>query len=251
MGLTQFDFFKWPCSLKNYLTSEPFPHVVIDDAFEDVLIEQCYRDYPAIDPYWWKYQNPLEVKFTQDRWPELPKSFVHLISILSSSTFLYYLENLTGIKGLMADTHLNGGGLHQITKGGKLDIHADYNFHPITGFCRRLNVLIYFNKSWDPSWKGHLELWNKDMSQCVKSISPIFNRMVIFTVNDKSFHGHPDPLDCPDHVTRKSLALYYYTFDRPVWERSNPHSTLYQKRPQDPYVAEIAELRLRRAERRL
>ena len=42
-----------------------------------------------------------------------------------------------------------------------------------------------------------------------------FNKLVIFNTTDFSFHGHPEPLKCPDNVTRKSLALYYYTNGRP------------------------------------
>jgi Rps23 Pro-64 3,4-dihydroxylase Tpa1-like proline 4-hydroxylase len=165
--------------------------------------------------------------------------------------FVNFLEKLTGIEGLITDHTLNGGGLHQILRGGKLDIHADYNYHPITQLDRRLNVLVYLNENWHPGWGGNLELWNKDMSSCEKSIEPFFNRVVIFSTNDDSFHGHPDPLECPETESRKSIALYYYTNGRPESERSAPHSTLFKRRPCDPVIPEYEDLRKQRAVRRV
>jgi Rps23 Pro-64 3,4-dihydroxylase Tpa1-like proline 4-hydroxylase len=77
---------------------------------------------------------------------------------------------------------------------------------------RRVNILLYLNEKWDvDAWKGGLELWKSDLSSLGKIISPIFNRMVIFVTNSESKHGHPRPLNCPENVFRKSLALYYYS----------------------------------------
>ena len=47
------------------------------------------------------------------------------------------------------------------------------------------------------------------MSECKKKYLPIFNRIVIFNTNDFTYHGHPNPLQCPQHISRKSIALYY------------------------------------------
>ena len=48
------------------------------------------------------------------------------------------------------------------------------------------------------------------MKYCKKKYLPNFNSMVIFKTDDFSYHGHPDPLTCPENITRKSIALYYY-----------------------------------------
>ena len=120
-------------------------------------------------------------------------------------------------------------------KGGFLKVHSDFNLHPQLNLNRRLNLLLYLNKDWKEEWGGHLELWDKDMKSCKVKISPNFNKLVIFNTTDYSFHGHPNPLACPEDVTRKSLALYYYTNGRPSNE-INPalgesaQTTLYQKR---------------------
>ena len=126
--------------------------------------------------------------------------------------FLNFLQNITSIKEkLIADKELNGGGMHEIKKGGLLKIHSDFNKHPNLKLDRRLNVLIYLNKNWKEEYGGHLEFWDKEMKCCKTKILPIFNRMVIFSTTDFSNHGHPDPLNCPDLMSRKSIATYYYS----------------------------------------
>src|SRR5581483_6810089 len=71
------------------------------------------------------------------------------------------------------------------------------------------------NRDWDDSWGGALELWDSTKSQCRERIMPIFNRMVVFTISGTAYHGHPDPLNCPDGQSRKSIALYYFTVEAP------------------------------------
>ena len=73
---------------------------------------------------------------------------------------------------------------------------------------RRVNVIIYLNESWDDSFGGHLELWNRDMTLKCKEISPLFNRCVVFNTDATSYHGHPEPLATPEGVFRR--------FDRSV-----------------------------------
>jgi hypothetical protein len=121
--------------------------------------------------------------------------------------------------------------LHQILRRGYLKVHADFNKHPQFGLDRRVNVLCYLNRDWQPEWGGQLELWDADMQCPVQSIDPVFNRMVIFTITDTAFHGHPDPLRCPPDRTRRSLAFYYYSNGRPAAEDAGVHSTLFQRRP--------------------
>jgi Rps23 Pro-64 3,4-dihydroxylase Tpa1-like proline 4-hydroxylase len=138
---------------------------------------------------------------------------------------LRFLEDITGIAHLIPDPYLEGGGFHSIGAGGFLKIHADFNWHAKLNLHRRLNVLLYLNSKWSEDWGGDLELWDQDMTRCVKKITPVINRLVIFSTTDSSFHGHPDPLMCPSDVIRKSIALYYYTAGRPEEEVVRPRST--------------------------
>lgn len=98
---------------------------------------------------------------------------------------------------------------------------------------RRVNVLVYLNEDWKEEYGGHFELWNSEMTKCETKISPKFNTLAMFSTTSNSFHGHPDPLNCPENRSRKSLALYYYSNGRPESEAiafKQSHNTLFVQR---------------------
>ena len=121
---------------------------------------------------------------------------------------------LTGNRGLIPDPYFGGGGLHQIESGGFLKIHTDFNVHPKLKLDRRVNMLVYLNHDWRDEWGGHLELWNAAMTERRQKIAPLFNRTVVFSTTDSSFHGHPHPLATPSGITR-NLSRSTTTRGRP------------------------------------
>jgi Rps23 Pro-64 3,4-dihydroxylase Tpa1-like proline 4-hydroxylase len=215
-----------------YSTAEPFPHVVIDDFLPADALRKVADSFPQADEIdWHRSANPRQQKLAAEDETQISDDARRLLYQLNSATFMKFLEALTGIDGLIPDPYFAGGGLHQIERGGYLKIHADFNRHPKFGLERRLNLLLYLNDDWQDEYGGDLELWNRDMTQSVQRIPPIFNRCVIFNTTDFSYHGHPEPLTCPPGRTRKSLALYYYSNGRPAEEGSVEHGTLVRPRP--------------------
>jgi hypothetical protein len=81
---------------------------------------------------------------------------------------------------------------------------------------------------------GQLELWNHDMSEAVVSVMPELGQVVIFSTNDTSFHGLPDPIQCPPKQSRRSLAFYYFTADGAT---PDPRSTLWKERPGEDFLS--------------
>lgn len=224
-----------------YDAAEPFKHIVLDSAADEEKLSQVLARFPdKNDKSWWKYENAFEKKLAFDKVKEMSAPIKELLIEFNSPQFLEFLEAMTGIKGLIPDPYYRGGGCHQITRGGKLAVHADFNFNPKLKVYRRVNVLLYLNKGWDPEWKGQLELWREDMKECVKSIDPIFNRMVIFNSTETSWHGHPSPLECPENISRKSVAVYYYTAV-PAEDALDSHSTKYQFLPDETPSEELKE----------
>ena len=223
---------------KDYRSAEPFAHIVLDGLFSSAILERLLADFPKPGEIQWRrFQGHNEIKLASSTEEQIPQAIRQFLYQLNSSAFLNFLEALTGISGLLPDPHFVGGGMHQILPGGKLAIHADFNKHPKFGLDRRLNLLLYLNRDWQEEYGGHLELWDRQMTACEKRISPVFNRMVVFSTTDFSYHGHPQPLACPTGRTRKSLALYYYSNGRPDEERSKGHSTLYRRLPTDSLFA--------------
>lgn len=225
------------------LQSEPFKHVVMDNFLRADLATQLAELFPDPNKEWYVYDNVFEKKYATDNWAHIPKMHWRELLRHNAQPFINHLEEMFEIKGLIPDPAFRGGGLHFIKTGGKLDIHADFNWHTHLKLDRRLNAILYLNPGWTEDWGGHLELWDKDMKSCVKRIEPIHNRMVIFETTDFSYHGHPDPFKGP---ARKSMAWYYYSNGRPEHEKTDPHSTCFKKRPQDETNKEIEELRQKR-----
>ena len=222
-----------------YNQADPFPHVVIDDFLPEDIAQKIADSFPK--PNLTSFEQP-DNAFQKNKLGRtqandflgVPNYIRHFLTDMNNMVMVDWLEAVTSIQGIIPDPHFQGGALHQILPGGKLAIHADFNMHPKLKLDRRLNVLIYFNRSWEESYGGHLELWDKDMTTCKSRILPIFNRCVIFNTTSTSYHGHPNPLTCPPDRTRNSIALYYYTNGRPDDEKNAKHSTLWQERPDGP-----------------
>lgn len=215
----------------SYLNAKPFPHLVVDDFFDPAILDDVLGEFPKPGEITWQeFNSGHEIKLASAAEASFGPATRLLLYHLNSKTFLEFLSAVTGIDNLIPDPGFEGGGLHQIVPGGKLGVHADFNKHSQYGLDRRLNMLVYLNKSWDEKYGGHLELWNREMTRAEAKVLPIFNRVMIFSTTDYTYHGHPDPLRCPEGMTRKSLALYYYSNGRPAEEITDDHSTLFRAR---------------------
>ena len=211
---------------KNYLTAKPFPNIAFNNFFNNDFLNTILNEFPDLSKLHGSqnYNVKNEIKLSNKNYDNFPTTIKLFIDFLNSDTFLSFLQNITSIEEkLISDPQLEGGGLHEIKRGGVLKVHTDFNRHPTLDLDRRINVLIYLNKNWKDSYGGRLELWNKNMSMCEKKISPTFNTMVIFSTTDFSNHGHPEPLNCPKDISRKSLALYYFSSGRPKSEVLSKH----------------------------
>jgi Rps23 Pro-64 3,4-dihydroxylase Tpa1-like proline 4-hydroxylase len=230
-----------------YAAALPFPHIVIDDFLSEEVCEGILTDFPGPGQIpWRRYKKHYGKKLAAHGDAPFGERIRDALRQLNSPTCLRFLETLTGISGLIADQDFEGGGLHQIEPGGFLKIHLDSNTHPRYPLARRINLLLYLNKNWRDEYHGHLELWDKDVSCCVRKVLPIFNRCVIFNTSDMSYHGHPDRLECPPGMTRKSIAVYYYTDGRPTADGNSDHKTIWRDRPQSRRQRNVFANALRR-----
>jgi hypothetical protein len=218
-----------------YAAAQPFPHIVLDQFLPPSLAARILENFPA-EPlesdrhFNINYGGHHKRQISPEDCNRFSREVFHF---LNSYPVISFLEGLSGIEGLLSDPHFEGGGFHEITTGGKLGIHADFRIHEKLHLQRRLNLLIYLNESWSASWGGSLELWDKQMQRCVSAIAPVMNRCVVFNTDADSYHGHPDPLQTPPHVKRRSIALYYYTASKAIYRELPNHSTMYHARPQD------------------
>ena len=221
-------------SREAYRDADPFPHGVFDDFVPEEVVDGLLEEFPSPrDLDWQSFRAEQEVKLATNDGEDMGPLTRHMIAQFQSPALLQFLETLTGIEGLIPDPYLTGGGLHQIERGGFLNVHADFNWCNKLKLHRRVNLIFYLNRDWKEEYGGHLELWDKPMKNCRARVLPIANRAAIFSTTSTSWHGHPDPLTCPEGNSRKSIAFYYYTADRPRHEKHGRHTTIFRSRPGD------------------
>lgn len=202
------------------LSTQPFPHIVIDGYWDNEWLEHVAAEFPhESDPRWITYPAPEEWgKRAGDArmWGPSTRAFMN---DLRSAMTCAWLENITNISPLTPDDI--GGGMHMTGPGGRLAMHVDFNQHPSLPLERRLNLLVFMNKEWDPEWGGTLYLG----AEREVAVTPTWNRTVIFETSEVSWHGHPEPI-VGDHW-RKSVAMYYYAPLRE--ETAGAHSTIWHQ----------------------
>jgi 2OG-Fe(II) oxygenase superfamily len=212
-----------------YNSATPFPHIVLHDFINEDILELCLREFPsAANPSadYKRSQENLKFEFKPET---LSPPLRSLFYSFNSIPFVGFIENLTGIKGLIPDPYFAGAGFHQVNKGGHLGIHTDFNFHRAMGLERRINVLIYLNKDWHEEYGGCFEIWDQKMSRCYRRVVPAFNTCVVFNTSSISFHGNPVPVNHPAGSPRRAIALYYYTA---TWDKTRqPRTTQFKVRP--------------------
>jgi Rps23 Pro-64 3,4-dihydroxylase Tpa1-like proline 4-hydroxylase len=219
----------------SFASATPYPHIVIDDFLEAEACDALLAEFevPTETGGWGHYVHYNERKLGATKLEQMGPRTQEIIQALSAPAFLRHLEAITGIKDLIPDPDLDGGGLHKIERDGFLNVHVDFLAHTThRNWSRQLNLLLYLNRDWDEAYGGALELWDEGMAGKIRAIPPIFNRCVIFHTAPGSYHGHPTPLTCPQEMSRKSLALYYFR-DEGVPQRLRP--THYRARPDEPF----------------
>ena len=227
-----------------YQSADPFPYIVMDDFLDPGILAVARAELLRHDDWYYdsteysragqinKYYTPspiseeLEVSLVRLR--QKSPVTMSVLTYLKSPAFLSWVEQVTGIGELRADDDWLGGGVHRVLQGGALDIHVDFNIHWKNNLHRRLNLLIYLNPGWQAQWGGALELWDRDLQGCEHQILPVFNRAVLFRITEDAYHGHPDPVRAPLSDPRLSLAMYYYTQDRPDDEKAPQHGVIWQ-----------------------
>lgn len=241
----------WVQLKKDFKTAKPFNHIIIDNFFLQEVAEILTNEFPdyCADGII-KYENALENKHTLNQWDKFPTLTYKTFDFLGKK-LVEQFRIITDEENLNFDFGLHGGGWHMHGRGGNNNIHLDYNLHPKLKEQRKLNIIIYMTKDWDPAWGGGLELWENDEKtrtplKIHTTVENKFNRAIIFDTTQNSWHGLPKKLDCPDNIIRKSLAAYYtFAYDGKTEERSK---ALFVPREEQKGNKEVLDLIKKRSD---
>jgi hypothetical protein len=191
-----------------YLLAKPFPYLVIDNFCDVAKLEAMYEKIPELNNKSRDYIFANN-KFEKSNYRELGSEFDELYLDLSSermNDFLSFISN----EDVFVDPANHGGGLHQGKKNSFLDMHLDFNYHPLhKGWYRNMNLLLYLNKNWKPEYKGHLKLVDL-RTGAEREIEVPFNRMIIQQTRAYTLHGYA-MTNFPERTYRTSIATYAYT----------------------------------------
>lgn len=197
----------------SFRQANPFELVVMDDFCDPVRLNKLVDQIP--DPVTAQINKSRDYMFAKNKYEkssfkDISPLFQELYDDLTSDRFQALLCRITGER-VFVDPAFHGGGIHQGGAGSYLDMHADFNFHPINrSWFRNLNVLLYLNRDWRPEYRGQLKLRHKDHPERSAEVEPLFNRCVVMFTRDYTLHGY-EPINFPAGQYRRSIAAYAYT----------------------------------------
>lgn len=217
---------------KEFLEAQPFPHIAIDAICDEEKLSRMVDQIPEIDTPSADYVFAKN-KFEKSKYHELGGLFLELHQDLIDPRFGQWVSYITN-EDVFIDKTFYGGGIHQGKNGSFLDMHADFNYHPLNDhWYRNLNLLLYLNKDWKKEYGGELKL--EDGRTGVKTeVEVPFNRLVIMHCRSYTLHGY-DPISFPEGKARTSIAAYAYTLhEKPlessrttVWHVEKTHPVKY------------------------
>jgi hypothetical protein len=221
---------------EQFLTAQPFRHLVVDDFLDSGFCQRLITDFPAFDDE--KARNEMGQVGGKAVVPDIAtisSAYAEFDRLMRAPDFLGWLGEITAIDHLLYDPDYVGGGTHENLHGQDLDPHVDFNYHPKKPLHRRLNLILFLNPEWRLEWGGCLEFerdpWNPN-GDAAAPILPLANRCVVFETTESSWHGFHRIVLPEDRrkQSRRSLAVYFYTKDRPKTETAAEHSTVYVPR---------------------
>lgn len=199
-----------------YLSNKPFPHLILDDFCDESKLKELRSQIPELKNKSRDYMFANN-KFEKSNYKEIGPLFNELYEDLKSSRFNDFLSFISS-KKVFVDPKNHGGGLHQGKKNSFLDMHLDFNYHPLQeNWYRQMNLLLYLNLEWEEQFGGHLKI--EDLRTGDKAeLNVPFNRMIIQECGPYTLHGY-DMTSFPEGNFRTSIATYAYTIHNKLMEK--------------------------------
>jgi Rps23 Pro-64 3,4-dihydroxylase Tpa1-like proline 4-hydroxylase len=205
-------------SLHNrFASNHPFPHIILDNFADPEKLAKALESVPTPASIQMKKSRDYifaKNKFEKANFRQFSPELDEVYRDLTSDRFHALLRGVTG-ESVFVDKEFFGGGIHQGGKGSFLDMHADFNYHPINrNWFRNFNILLYLNQGWKTEYGGHLKLRDARTGYSTE-IEPRFNRCVIMLTRKYTLHGY-NRINFPPGSFRRLIAAYAYTLHQGV-----------------------------------
>ena len=221
---------------KIVVSDDPFPNAIIRNILPKEIVKNAEDEFIKFAKTKDAGCKPFQkTKKLSENYETMPTTIKGIVNFFYSRDFIGILEKKFDLKNVVADWTLHGGGLHESFNGGFLKVHSDFIYMRKSKLKRVLNLLLYLNSNWKEEWHGSIELWDKHMKSMKKSLLPEINNVVIFRTDHESNHGFPEPISCPENISRKSIALYYYVKENAIFpisiKRRKYFHAVWKRRP--------------------
>ena len=210
-----------------FVGTPPFPMITLKDFLPDDFAQKMYQESLSIPKHHWsvftRNGSHMEECVNLDLCP-VATEFVNQIHSQKGMT---WLTELTGIKCIIPDPYIIGGGYGKSYKGDILNIHTDFNWNDKLRLHRMASLIIYLNPTWKEEWGGALDFYDFNRSHVVSSVPCLFNTCHIWRYHKRGFHGYNNPLTCPDNQARIMFRLFFYVSNAEYDTSDRPHRSLY------------------------
>lgn len=190
-----------------FASAEPFPHVVIDELFDPVLLTAAARDFP--DPSEMAEKSGRTGVLEMSDRSQVPPRLVEVSDELLSPRFTSWLSRVSGVDGLVADPGGNWGVLRQSGDGVEGAIHVPPQRHPDKPWYRRLTLILHLSEDLGEADGGCFQLWDLDKATVRRSIAPLFNRAIVFLNSPTAYHNASLTRLEPCQMRRIMQGLYF------------------------------------------
>ncbi len=212
---------------QEFLSTQPHPIIVLDEFFPLETAQSLQKECESIPSEHWTEFTRRGSYMKECKNLNYSPEAVKIVNQLNSSNGLIWLEKITGIQGLLPDPHLTGAGYSRSFNGDSLKSHTDFNWNDQLRLHRKLTLIVYLSEDWKEEYNGHIEFYDDDNQRVIQRIFTKFNRCVIWQYHKRGFHGYPTPIQCPEHISRNTLRLFYYISNSQYLEDDPPHRSLY------------------------
>ena len=197
----------------------------IDDLLPEALALEIHNKFPTTDEAVRK-KNLREFKFTAYQMDQYDSLLEDLIYAFQDEKVIQLISEICGLKEVYGDENLYAGGLSLMGKDNFLNPHLDNSHDKDRERWRVLNLLYYVTPNWTIENGGNLEVWPNGLKQAQTTIESKFNRLVVMTTHQKSWHSVSKVLK---EDIRCCVSNYYFS-KQPLLESDTFHVTTFRGR---------------------
>jgi Rps23 Pro-64 3,4-dihydroxylase Tpa1-like proline 4-hydroxylase len=209
--------------------------VALDGLLDEALARRIHAAFPPVGEMMHR-QTIREDKYVAAQMDRYDPLLEEVLFAFQEPQVVRAVEEITGLRQVIPDERLYAGGISAMTTGQYLNPHIDNSHDGQRSAYRVLNLLYYTTPDWQPSYGGHLQVWDRGMGQPARTVHSTFNRLVLMATSTRSWHGVSEIT----HPGVRTCVSNYYFSPRPVGpdgrrlDRDYYHVTTFRGFPGQP-----------------